>query len=125
MVRFHLRRFEAWAISFTPLCPCISEETLKTVGPNSCVSSRLAVWSIYYLRLEVSVVIKKNIVTQASVSTIDHLTRNSWLSLSVLSSVLKPISSASSANRVWESPDPESHTQQQEEKLHGKWQNQS
>ena len=25
-------RFEAWAISFTPLCPCLSEETLKAVG---------------------------------------------------------------------------------------------
>ena len=52
MVRFHLRRFEAWAISFTPLCPCLSEETLKAVGPNSCVSSRLGCLEYNYLRLE-------------------------------------------------------------------------
>ena len=25
-------RFETWAISFNPLCPCLSEETLKAVG---------------------------------------------------------------------------------------------
>ena len=53
MVRFHLRRFEAWAISFTPLCPCLSEETLKAVGPNSCVSSILGCLEYNYLRLEV------------------------------------------------------------------------
>ena len=33
MVRFHLHRLEAWAISFTPLCLCLSEETVKAVGP--------------------------------------------------------------------------------------------
>ena len=32
MVRFHLPP-EAWAISFTPLCLCLSEETLKVDGP--------------------------------------------------------------------------------------------
>ena len=53
VVRFHLRRFEAWAISFTPLCPCLSEETLKAVGPNSCVSSRLGCLEYNYLRLEI------------------------------------------------------------------------
>ena len=53
MVRFHLRRFEAWAISSTPLCPCLWEETLKAVGPNSCVSSRLGCLEYNYLRLEV------------------------------------------------------------------------
>ena len=53
MVRFHLRRFEAWAISFTPLCPRLSEETLKAVGPNSCVSSRLGCLEYNYLRLEI------------------------------------------------------------------------
>ena len=39
-VRNHLRRFEAWAISFTPLslCPCLSEETVKAVGPFYLVS---------------------------------------------------------------------------------------
>ena len=52
MVRFHLRRFEAWAISFTPHCPCLSEETLKAVGPNSCISSRLGCLEYNYLRLE-------------------------------------------------------------------------
>ena len=26
-------RFKTWAISFTPLCLCLSEETLKAVGP--------------------------------------------------------------------------------------------
>ena len=46
------RRFEAWAISFTPLCLCLSEETLKAVGPNSCVSSRLGCLEYNYLRLE-------------------------------------------------------------------------
>ena len=30
--------FETWAISFTPLCPCLSEETLKCVGPFYLVS---------------------------------------------------------------------------------------
>ena len=52
VVRFHLRRFEAWAISFTTLCPCLSEETLKAVGPNSCVSSILGCLEYNYLRLE-------------------------------------------------------------------------
>ena len=52
MVRFHLRCFQAWAISFTPLCLCLSEETLKAVGPNSCVSSRLGCLEYNYLRLE-------------------------------------------------------------------------
>ena len=28
--RFHLRRLEAWAISFTPLCLCLSEETVNS-----------------------------------------------------------------------------------------------
>ena len=31
-------RFKTWAISFTPLCPCLSEETLKAVGPFYLVS---------------------------------------------------------------------------------------
>ena len=39
MVRFHLRRFEAWIISFTPLCPCLSEETVKAVGSFYLVST--------------------------------------------------------------------------------------
>ena len=30
--------FETWAISFTPLCPCLSEETQKAVGPFYLVS---------------------------------------------------------------------------------------
>ena len=30
--------FETWAISFTPLCLCLSEETLKAVGPFYLVS---------------------------------------------------------------------------------------
>ena len=30
--------FEIWAISFTPLFPCFSEETLKDVGPFYVVS---------------------------------------------------------------------------------------
>ena len=30
--------FETWAISFVPLCPCLLEETLKTVGPFYLVS---------------------------------------------------------------------------------------
>ena len=38
LVRFHLRRFEAWAISFTPLCLCLSEETVTVVGPFYLVS---------------------------------------------------------------------------------------
>ena len=42
----------SWAISFTPLCSCLSEETLKAVGPNSCVSSRLGCLEYNYLRLE-------------------------------------------------------------------------
>ena len=37
-VQNHLSRFEAWAISFTPLCLCLSEETLKAVGPFYLVS---------------------------------------------------------------------------------------
>ena len=37
-VRNLLRRFEAWAISFTPLCLCLSEETVKAVGPSYLVS---------------------------------------------------------------------------------------
>ena len=52
MVRFHLHHFKAWTISFTPLCPCLSEETLKAVGPNSCVSSRLGCLEYNFLRLE-------------------------------------------------------------------------
>ena len=28
--RFHPRRFEAWEISFTPLCLCLLEETVKS-----------------------------------------------------------------------------------------------
>ena len=32
-VRNHLRRYEARATSFTPLCLCLSEETVKAVGP--------------------------------------------------------------------------------------------
>ena len=39
-------------ISFTPLCPCLSEETLKPVGPNSCVSSGLGCLEYNYLKLE-------------------------------------------------------------------------
>ena len=49
VVRFHLRHFEAWLISFTPLCLCLSEETLNAVGPNSCVS--LGCLEYNYLRL--------------------------------------------------------------------------
>ena len=30
--------FKTWAISFTPLCLCFSEETLKAVGPFYIVS---------------------------------------------------------------------------------------
>ena len=52
VVRFHLRRSETWAISFTPLCPFLSEETLEAVGPNSCISSRLGCLEYNYLRLE-------------------------------------------------------------------------
>ena len=47
VVRFHLRRFEAGAISFTPLCPCLSEERLK--GPlvqTPALAQDWAVWSI-------------------------------------------------------------------------------
>ena len=32
-VQDHLCHFEAWAISVTPLCPCLWEETVKAVGP--------------------------------------------------------------------------------------------
>ena len=32
-VRNHLQRFEVWAVSFTPLFMCLSEETIKAVGP--------------------------------------------------------------------------------------------
>ena len=31
--------FETWAISFTPLCLCLSEETLKAIGPFYLVSN--------------------------------------------------------------------------------------
>ena len=31
-------RFEAWATSFTQLCLCLSEETVKAVGPFYLVS---------------------------------------------------------------------------------------
>ena len=31
-------RFKTWAISFTPLCPCLSEDTLKAFGPFCLVS---------------------------------------------------------------------------------------
>ena len=37
-VRNHFKCFEAWAISFTPLCLCLSEETVKAVGPFDLVS---------------------------------------------------------------------------------------
>ena len=37
-VRNHLRRFETWTNSFTPLCPCLLEETLKAVVPFFLVS---------------------------------------------------------------------------------------
>ena len=40
-----------------PLCPCLSEETLKAVGPNSCVSSRLGCLEYNYLRLEAAIVL--------------------------------------------------------------------
>ena len=30
--------FKTWAVSFTPLCLCLSEETLKAVGPFYLVS---------------------------------------------------------------------------------------
>ena len=33
-----MSRFETWAISFTPLCMCLSEGTLKAVGPFYLVS---------------------------------------------------------------------------------------
>ena len=29
----HLRCFEAWEIFFTPLCLCLSEDTVNAVGP--------------------------------------------------------------------------------------------
>ena len=32
------RRLETLAISFTPLCQCLSEETLKAIGPFYLVS---------------------------------------------------------------------------------------
>ena len=32
-VQNHLRRFEAWATSFTLLCLGLSEKTVKAVGP--------------------------------------------------------------------------------------------
>ena len=38
MVRFHHYHFEAWAISFTPLCLCLSEAKLKVIGPFYLVS---------------------------------------------------------------------------------------
>ena len=31
VVQFHFCRFEAWAVSFTTLCLCLSEETLRAV----------------------------------------------------------------------------------------------
>ena len=31
-------RFKTWAISFTPLCPCLLEETLEAIGPFYLVS---------------------------------------------------------------------------------------
>ena len=31
--------FKTWAISFTPLGPCLSEETVKAVGPFYLVST--------------------------------------------------------------------------------------
>ena len=34
VVRFHFCRFEARTVSFTPLCLCLLEETVKTVGPS-------------------------------------------------------------------------------------------
>ena len=37
-VRNHLRRFEACAILFSPLCLCLSEETVKAVGPFYLIS---------------------------------------------------------------------------------------
>ena len=39
-VRSHLRQFKDWAISFTPLCLCLSEETVTPVGPFYLVSAR-------------------------------------------------------------------------------------
>ena len=69
MVQFHLCRFEAWAISFTPLCPCLSEETLKAVGPNSCVSSRLGCLEYNYLRLEVYLCCDNKNIVFSSVNT--------------------------------------------------------
>ena len=33
-----VRRFEAWPISFTPLCLCLSDETVKAVGSFCLVS---------------------------------------------------------------------------------------
>ena len=32
-VQKHFCRFEAWATSFTPLCLCLSEETVNANGP--------------------------------------------------------------------------------------------
>ena len=37
-VQNHLRHFEAWATSFTPVCLCLLEETVKAVGPFYLVS---------------------------------------------------------------------------------------
>ena len=40
-VRNHLRRFETRAISFIPLCLCLSEETVKDVGPFYLLSREM------------------------------------------------------------------------------------
>ena len=38
VVRFHLRRFAAWVISFSPHRLCLSEEILRVIGPFYLVS---------------------------------------------------------------------------------------
>ena len=40
---FSSTHFKAWTISFTSLCLCLSEETLKTVVPFSMVSTPMEV----------------------------------------------------------------------------------
>ena len=54
-VRFHICRFEPWpcrpwAISFTPLCLCLSEDTLRhsiKIHPPYCYMGNSAKWSTY------------------------------------------------------------------------------
>ena len=54
VARFNLRRFEALTISIAPLRLCLSEETLKSDGRNSCVSPIMGCLEYNYLRLGAS-----------------------------------------------------------------------